>query len=133
MTAGQIAGGAVLALALLGFVVGGVLAYRGSWAPMRARMLADPEGHRMAGGLWLGLLGIPIAMLVLSDPAPDGGFSAVQWVAWALMAVLLLGTFALSLNRPATLTRLLTPRWLLREREQRFGALRPDGRPVRGL
>lgn len=133
LTAGQLAGGAVLVLGLLGFVVGGVLAYRGSWARMRRRMVVDPEGHRMAGGLWLGLLGIPIAMFVFSDPAPDGAFSPVQWVAWVLMAVLLVAMIALALNRPAALTRVLTPRWLLREREQRFGTLRPDGRAARRL
>lgn len=133
LTGGQIAGGVVVALVMLGFVIGGVLAYRGTWAPLRRAMISDREGHRMAGTLWLGLLLVPIAMSVLSDPAPDGGFSAVQWVAWGLMALLLLATMALSFNRPAALTRLLTPRWLLREREQRFGELGRDGRTIRGL
>ena len=121
-----------LGLGIFLLVVGGVLAYTGGWAPLRRAMVGDPEGHRMAGALWLGLLGLPVGVLVLTDPAPDGGLSPLHWLALVVMALLLLALVALALNHPASLTRLLTPRWLLREREQRFGTLRKDGRPRLG-
>lgn len=132
ITGAGLVAAATTALAMAGFVVGGVLAYTGRWGPLRRRMVADPEGHRLAGTLWLGLIGLPVAALVLTDPAPDGGLSAVHRAALAVMGVLLLAMAALTVNRPATLTRLLTPRWLLRERAQRYGAVRRDGRPGTG-
>ncbi|WP_158288566.1 hypothetical protein [Ornithinimicrobium flavum] len=132
MSGMELAAAAVTALVLVGFVVGGVLAYTGTWAPLRRAMTGDPEGHRMAGSLWLGLLGLPAAALVLTDPAADGGLSGLHVAALGVMALLLLALVALALNRPAALTRALTPRWLLREREQRFGSLRKDGRPQLG-
>ena len=132
ITGMELAAAAVVGLVMGAFVVGGVLAYTGGWAPLRRAMVGDPEGHRMAGALWLGLLGLPVGVLVLTDPAPDGGLSPLHWLALVVMALLLLALVALALNHPASLTRLLTPRWLLREREQRFGTLRKDGRPRLG-
>jgi hypothetical protein len=132
ITGMELVAAAVVGLVMGAFVVGGVLAYTGGWAPLRRAMVGDPEGHRMAGALWLGLLGLPVGVLVLTDPAPDGGLSPLHWLALVVMALLLLALVALALNHPASLTRLLTPRWLLREREQRFGTLRKDGRPRLG-
>lgn len=130
MTAATTAATVVVAAVLVGFVVGGVAAYRGSWAPLRRSMLRDPEGHVHAGALWLGLLGVPITVLVLTDPPAGGGLTPVHWAALILIAMLMVPTVALAFNRPAALTRWFTPKWLLDERERRCGPLRPDGRSV---
>lgn len=128
MTGTTLAAAIVLVAALVGCTAGGVAAYRGRWEPLRRAMVRDPEGHRMAGTLWLGLLGLPMAVLVLADPAGDGSFTAVHGLAVAAMGMLLVPVMALAGNRPAALTRLFTPRWLLVERARRCGPLRPDGR-----
>ena len=88
ITGMELAAAAVVGLVMGAFVVGGVLAYTGGWAPLRRAMVGDPEGHRMAGALWLGLLGLPVGVLVLTDPAPDGGLSPLHWLALVVMALL---------------------------------------------
>ncbi|MBB1514331.1 hypothetical protein H5399_17250 [Tessaracoccus sp. MC1627] len=126
---GVTAATALVSFGMFGFLVVGALAYAGRWARLRRRMIWDPEGHRLAGALWLSLLAVPIAVLILVD-GPDAVLSVVFWVALGTMALLMVPMMALALNRPASLTRLFTPRWLLSERERLFGPLRPDGRPV---
>ena len=127
---GVTAATALVAAGMLGFFVVGVLAYAGRWARLRLRMILYPEGHRLAGALWLSLLAVPIAVIVLVE-SPDHGLGPVQWLALVAMAGLLVAMMALAFNRPVGLTRLLTPRWLLSERERLFGPLGPDGRPRR--
>ena len=126
---GVTAATALVIAGMIGFFVGGILAYTGRGARLRSRMVLDPEGHRVAGALWLSLLAVPITALILAD-GPDAVLSVVLWAALGAMALLMVPMMALALNRPASLTRLFTPRWLLSERERLFGPLRPDGRPV---
>ena len=125
---GLIAATALVGAGMVGFFVVGILAYAGRWARLRLRMILDPEGHRLAGGLWLSLLALPSAVRVLVE-SPDRGLGPVHWLALVAMAWLLVAMLSLAFNRPARLTRLLTPHWLLSERERLFGPLGPDGRP----
>ena len=67
---GVTAATALVAAGMLGFFVVGILAYAGRWGRLRLRMILVPEGHRLAGGLWLSLLALPIAVLVLVE-SPD--------------------------------------------------------------
>ena len=127
---GVTAATAVVAAGMLGFFVVGALAYAGKGARLRWMMVRDPEGHRVAGALWLSLLAIPISLMLLVD-GPGRGLGPVHWAALAAMALLMVPMAALAFNRPARLTRLLTFRWLLSERERLFGPLHADGRPLR--
>lgn len=125
MTTGQYISAALYLLALLGFVVFGVIAYRGTWLHLRRRMLLDPEGHRVAGSLWLGLAGVSSIAMVSFDTDSQGLKTAML----ALIFVHFVPCLALAYNRPARLTRALTPRWLLEERRMLFGELDAAGRP----
>ena len=128
MTLSEMVGTGVVLLGALGFVAAGVMAYLGRPELFRRRMLGDPEGHRLAGSLWLGLLPLPVIALIASGQG-EGGTNLVVFLL-VVMGVLLVLMMAMAFNRPARLTRLLTPRWLLQERSRRFGDLDAAGRPL---
>lgn len=136
--------GLVVAVALLGFVAYGALAYLGRWPRLRAQMLADPEGYRHAASLPLGLLLVPAVVMTAVPPAPDGGLAWPHLVALVVAGALLVWAGALTVGGGGgvrALTRALAPRWWLRARELDRAGVRDsypqaadrltDGRPER--
>ncbi|WP_010145927.1 hypothetical protein [Serinicoccus profundi] len=113
MTDGEVLPTLAWGVACLAFVGWGVAAYLGRWSFLRERMLADPEGQRHAGALWLGLLGVPVLALVA---LPGEGFGAGRVLALVVLGLLLGALCVLVLGRPRGAAGRLTPGWLRRAR-----------------
>lgn len=116
MSVGETLGALAWVVASVGFIGWGVAAYLGRWSFLRERMLADPEGQRHAGALWLGLLGVPVLALVA---LPGEGFGAGRVLALVVLGLLLGALCVLVLGRPRGAAARLTPGWLRQERSSR--------------
>ena len=133
MTGPELAG-LVVAVALLGFAVWGLLAYLGSWRWLRGEMLRDQEGYRHAAGLPLGLLLLPAVLMTWVPAAHDGGLAWPHVAALCLGAALLVWAAALCVGggHRHRLTRAVSPRWWLRARSSDRAAVR-DSSPQAAL